>query len=101
MKIRQGVISVDVQKAIISVIGVDRVGIIYAVSKLLAETNVNILDISQTILKDIFTMIMIVDISKSTTEFGILKENLNTLGEKMGLKIDIQKEDIFRAMHRL
>lgn len=101
MKISLGVVSMDVQKAIISVIGVDRVGIIYAVSKLLAETNVNILDISQTILKDIFTMIMIVDISKSTTEFGLLKENLNALGEKMGLKIDIQKEDIFKAMHRL
>ncbi|SNX54267.1 ACT domain-containing protein [Thermoanaerobacterium sp. RBIITD] len=91
----------DVQKAIISVIGVDRVGIIYSVSKLLAESNVNILDISQTILKDIFTMIMIVDLRKSTKEFGILKQNLNKLGEEMGVKIDIQKEDIFRAMHRL
>lgn len=100
-EIGQGVVLVNVQKAIISIIGVDKVGIIYSVSKLLAEANVNILDISQTILRDIFTMIMIVDISNSTVEFNILKENLNSLGEKMGLKIDIQKEDIFRAMHRL
>ncbi|QSZ28291.1 ACT domain-containing protein [Aceticella autotrophica] len=89
------------QKAIISVIGIDRVGIIYSVSKLLAENNVNIFDISQTLLKDIFTMIMIVDISNSTVDFDTLKHNLNKLGEQMGLKIDIQKEDIFRAMHRL
>ncbi|MDI6604501.1 ACT domain-containing protein [Aceticella autotrophica] len=91
----------EVQKAIISVIGIDRVGIIYSVSKLLAENNVNIFDISQTLLKDIFTMIMIVDISNSTVDFDTLKHNLNKLGEQMGLKIDIQKEDIFRAMHRL
>ncbi|AFK85940.1 ACT domain-containing protein [Thermoanaerobacterium saccharolyticum] len=89
------------QKAIISVIGVDRVGIIYNVSKLLAENNINILDISQTILKDIFTMIMIVDIKNSTNDFNILKEELKNLGENLGVKIDIQKEDIFRAMHRL
>ncbi len=100
-RIGQGVVLVNVQRAIISIIGVDKVGIIYSVSKLLAEANINILDISQTILRDIFTMIMIVDISNSTVEFNILKENLNSLGEKMGLKIDIQKEDIFRAMHRL
>ena len=91
----------EVQKAIISVIGIDRVGIIYSVSKLLAENNVNIFDISQTLLKDIFTMIMLVDISNSTVDFDTLKHNLNKLGEEMGLKIDIQKEDIFRAMHRL
>ncbi|HHV73776.1 MULTISPECIES: ACT domain-containing protein [Thermoanaerobacterium] len=89
------------QKAIISVIGVDRVGIIYNVSKLLAENNINILDISQTILKDIFTMIMIVDIKNSSNDFNILKEELKNLGENLGVKIDIQKEDIFRAMHRL
>ncbi|WKV07879.1 ACT domain-containing protein [Thermoanaerobacterium sp. CMT5567-10] len=89
------------QKAIISVIGVDRVGIIYNVSKLLAESNINILDISQTILKDIFTMIMIVDIKNSKNDFTNLKENLKSLGEALGVKIDIQKEDIFRAMHRL
>lgn len=89
------------QKAIISVIGVDRVGIIYNVSKLLAENNINILDISQTILKDIFTMIMIVDIKNSTNDFNILKKELKNLGENLGVKIDIQKEDIFRAMHRL
>ncbi|AEF16302.1 ACT domain-containing protein [Thermoanaerobacterium xylanolyticum LX-11] len=89
------------QKAIISVIGVDRVGIIYNVSKLLAENNINILDISQTILKDIFTMIMIVDIKNSSNDFNNLKEELKNLGENLGVKIDIQKEDIFRAMHRL
>ena len=89
------------QKAIISVIGVDRVGIIYNVSKLLAESNINILDISQTILKDIFTMIMIVDIKNSINDFNNLKEDLKNLGEGLGVKIDIQKEDIFRAMHRL
>ncbi len=97
----EGVFIMSEQKAIISVIGVDRVGIIYNVSKLLAENNINILDISQTILKDIFTMIMIVDIKNSTNDFNILKEELKNLGENLGVKIDIQKEDIFRAMHRL
>lgn len=97
----EGVFFMSEQKAIISVIGVDRVGIIYNVSKLLAENNINILDISQTILKDIFTMIMIVDIKNSTNDFNILKEELKNLGENLGVKIDIQKEDIFRAMHRL
>jgi len=97
----EGVFIMSEQKAIISVIGVDRVGIIYNVSKLLAENNINILDISQTILKDIFTMIMIVDIKNSSNDFNILKEELKNLGENLGVKIDIQKEDIFRAMHRL
>lgn len=97
----EGVFIMSEQKAIISVIGVDRVGIIYNVSKLLAENNINILDISQTILKDIFTMIMIVDIKNSSNDFNNLKEELKNLGENLGVKIDIQKEDIFRAMHRL
>lgn len=97
----EGVFFMSEQKVIISVIGVDRVGIIYNVSKLLAESNINILDISQTILKDIFTMIMIVDIKNSINDFNNLKEDLKNLGERLGVKIDIQKEDIFRAMHRL
>jgi ACT domain-containing protein len=67
----------------------------------LAEYNANILDISQTILQDFFTMIMIVDIGNSTVEFNILKEKLTAKGEEIGVKISAQHEDVFQFMHRI
>lgn len=88
-------------RAIITVIGKDRIGIIAGVSTLLAENDVNILDISQTILQEYFTMMMLVDISES----GISIEKLNGLleqeGKKLGVSIRIQHEDIFHSMHRI
>jgi len=85
--------------AIITVVGQDRVGIIAAICIKLAGCNVNILDISQTILQGNFTMVMAVDIEKSTVPFGELSTMLADLGREMGLSIRIQREEIFDAMH--
>ena len=87
--------------AIVTVVGRDRVGIIAAVCNRLAGHNVNILDISQTILQGSFTMVMAVDVSASTASFGELGTSLADLGSEMGLSIRIQREDIFNAMHRI
>lgn len=87
-------------KAFITVIGRDKVGIIAAVSTLLADMGVNIEDISQTILQGTFTMIMACDVSENTS-FGELKQALTTLGEKLGVEISVRHADIFNAMHRV
>ena len=87
--------------AIVTVLGQDRVGIIAAVCNRLAGYNVNILDISQTILQGAFTMVMAVDVSKSTASFGELGRGLHDLGAEMGLSIRIQREEIFDAMHSI
>ena len=87
--------------AIVTVIGNDRVGIIAAVCTLLAENEVNILDISQTILQGKFTMVMAVDIGKAKLPLTDLAEKLAKLGESMGISIRIQREEIFDAMHRI
>ena len=87
--------------AIVTVLGQDKVGIIAAVCNRLANYNVNILDISQTILQGAFTMVMAVDVSKSTASFGELGKGLGDLGAEMGLSIRIQREEIFDAMHSI
>jgi len=87
--------------AIVTVLGQDKVGIIAAVCNRLSNYNVNILDISQTILQGAFTMVMAVDVSKSTASFGELGQGLAQLGEEMALSIRIQREEIFDAMHRI
>ena len=89
------------QSAVITVVGRDRVGIIAAVSGLLADVQVNINDISQTILQGIFTMIMLVDISTMTISIHELGERLEQLGEQIGISIRVQHADIFDAMHRI
>jgi len=88
-------------KAFVTVVGKDKVGIIAAICILLSEKNVNILDISQTIMQDRFTMIMLVDASACTVPFDALAESLSDLGAKMELSIRIQREEIFNAMHRI
>jgi ACT domain-containing protein len=88
-------------RIVITVIGVDRVGIIAGVSALLAEANANIVDISQTTLQEFFTMIMMADIGNAVVPFDELKRRLNAKGEEMGLKIDAQHEDVFKYMHRV
>lgn len=88
-------------KAIITVIGKDKVGIIYAVTKILAENNVNIEDISQTILQNYFTMMMLVNLTNMKGDFNDLKRKLEDLEEKMGLSIRIQREEIFNYMHNI
>ncbi|TAL34579.1 MAG: ACT domain-containing protein [Spirochaetes bacterium] len=88
-------------KAVITVIGKDRVGIIAAVATVLAERNVNILDISQTIMQEIFTMVMIVDVSKAASGFDGLSAGLEEKGRELGVSVRIQHEDIFNSMHRV
>ena len=87
--------------AIVTVVGNDRVGIIASVCSLLAENNVNILDISQTILHGKFTMVMAVDAANANVGFEELAAQLRELGEGMELSIRIQREEIFDAMHRI
>jgi ACT domain-containing protein len=88
-------------KAVITVLGCDRVGIIAVVTAVLAESNTNILDISQTIMADIFTMIMMVDLSKATMDCQKLQEQLKERGMALGVDIRLQRDEIFRSMHRI
>lgn len=89
------------KKAIVTVIGHDRVGIIAAVSACLANYHVNILDITQTVLQNYFTMIMLTDISDTTISYEGLVDVLNQLASELDMTIRIQHEDIFEAMHRI
>ena len=91
----------DGQRVIVTVVGQDKVGIIAGVSGILAEYSVNILDISQTILQNFFTMIMIVDISQAKVNLQQLQNILKEKGEQIGVKINAQHEDIFKFMHRI
>ena len=88
-------------KAIITVVGKDTVGIIAKVCTYLAECQINILDISQTIVQGYFNMMMIVDVADSKKEFGVMVDELDKLGEDMGCIVKAQREDIFDKMHRL
>ena len=88
-------------KAVITVLGKDQVGIIAGISNILAESNVNILDISQTIMQDVFTMIMLTDVSNAQLAFDVLSDKLEAKGRELGLYVKIQHEDIFNSMHRI
>lgn len=88
-------------KAIVTVVGKDRVGIIAGVCTALAGFNVNVLDISQTVMEGYFTMMMAVEVSGCTMPLGELVTKMNEIGKEMGLSIRVQREDIFEAMHRV
>ncbi len=88
-------------KAVITVIGEDKVGIIAGISNILAKCNVNILDISQTIMHNVFTMVMMVDISEMCTDFADLSQELETKGRELQMTIRVQHVDIFKSMHRI
>lgn len=88
-------------RTIITVIGRDRVGIIARVCTFLAENNINILDINQSIVQGFFNMMMIVDAQNSTSEFSVLVEEIEKVGDELGVKIKMQHEDIFNIMHRI
>ncbi|NLW15566.1 MAG: ACT domain-containing protein [Erysipelothrix sp.] len=88
-------------KTIITVVGLDQVGIIAGVCNLLAKHKVNVLDINQTILDEFFNMIMIVDIEDSDLDFETLNEALTSLEKTLNVKIQIQQESIFKSMHRI
>ena len=88
-------------KAILTVIGQDKSGIIANVATMLAQKNINIEDISQTIMQGCFTMIMLINLENSTVSFSKLVEEASKLGDEIGVKIILQHEDIFNAMHRI
>ncbi|HHX24735.1 MAG: ACT domain-containing protein [Tepidanaerobacteraceae bacterium] len=88
-------------KAIISVIGQDKVGIIAGISDVLAKAQVNILDITQTAIEGLFTMIMVVDIANCNVDFNKLRERLAHKGEELSVRVDTQREEVFHFMHRI
>jgi len=88
-------------KAIVTVVGKDRVGIIAEVCVQLASFNINVLDISQTVMQGYFTMMMVVDVSASTLPVAELAKQMEEKGKEMNLSIRLQREDIFEAMHRV
>ncbi|MBR3920549.1 MAG: ACT domain-containing protein [Oscillospiraceae bacterium] len=89
------------KKAIITVIGKDTVGILAKVSTICAEYNGNVIEVTQSVLQDMFAMIMMVDISDLNVEFTVLADRMTKLGEELGLSIHTMHEDIFDAMHRI
>ncbi|BAF59169.1 MAG: ACT domain-containing protein [Pelotomaculum sp.] len=88
-------------RIIVTVIGPDRVGIIAGVAQVLADNNINILDISQTILQEFLVMVMVADMSASPIDMATLKEKLAGKGREIGVRIDAQHEDVFKFMHRI
>ena len=88
-------------RAIVTVIGKDRVGIIAGICVTLSGLNVNVLDISQTILQDLFTMNMLVDLTGASVPYSEIVSALEAEGERLGVSVRIQREDIFNAMHRI
>ncbi len=88
-------------KCIITVVGTDRVGIIAKVCSYLAEVNINILDISQTIVSGYFNMLMIVDADKANKPLENFADDLVNIGNELGVKVTVQHEDIFNCMHRI
>ncbi|GBD66968.1 UPF0237 protein TEH_08070 [Tetragenococcus halophilus subsp. halophilus] len=87
-------------RAVLTVIGKDKVGIVAGVSQSLATLNINIVDMTQTIMQDYFTMMMILDMDKQTS-FDYIRQELDKTGQQLGVKISIQNEEIFNAMHKL
>ena len=89
------------QICIVTVTGEDRVGIIATLANAMAKANINIVDVNQKIMEDTFVMTMAVDIGQATIAMGQIKKQLDRIGRQMALKISIQDESIFKAMHRV
>ena len=88
-------------KAVITVIGHDTVGILAKVSTRCAEYNANIIEVTQSVMEDLFAMVMLVDITKISCEFTALQNALIELGDQIGMKIHVMHEDIFNSMHHI
>lgn len=88
-------------QAVISVVGRDKVGILRDVATKCAEHNVNVIDVSQTVLRDMFTMIMLVDISNIDIKFGDFSAEMDSFGKEIGMVIRAMHEDIFNSMHKI
>lgn len=91
----------DQTRIVVTVLGADRSGIVAAVATKLSEGGANIVDISQTIIGGIFTMTMLVDLDEAQTSFDALRESLVSLENQLGVQIQVQREDVFRFMHRI
>lgn len=89
------------KKGVVTVVGKDTVGIIARVCTYLAESEINILDISQTIVQGYFNMMMIIDVTQPAKDFGAIAKELGELGEEIGVNIRCQREEIFEKMHRI
>ncbi|HBN82747.1 MAG TPA: ACT domain-containing protein [Clostridiales bacterium] len=89
------------EKAVVTVLGVDRVGIIADISAVMKKYHINILDIAQTIVQEMFTMMMMVDISQTNDSFDNVKEEFDKLSKVLNVQIKIQHMDIFQSMHRI
>lgn len=88
-------------RAVVTVIGKDTVGILAKVSNICAEYNANIIEVTQSVLQELFCMIMLVDISKLNTEFASLSATLGELGKEMDISVHVMHEDLFNSMHRI
>ena len=88
-------------KAVISIIGKDKIGIVYRATELVVKYHINIIGLNQTVMDDYFTMIMVVDISEASVGFDKIVDGFKKLGEEIGMKIKVQHEDIFNSMHSL
>ena len=88
-------------KAVITVVGKDCVGILAKVSTKCADFDVNIIEVSQSVLQDMFCMIMMVDISKMSVTLGDFGDDISKMGKEMGMEIRVMHEDIFNSMHRI
>ncbi len=88
-------------RAVITVLGKDMVGILARVSTICAENGVNVIEVTQSVMQDLFAMIMMVDISKATIPFDELVDGLTKMGTDMGLTVHVMHEDIFNSMHRI
>lgn len=88
-------------KAVLTVIGNDSVGIIAGISTVLAENNVNIVDINQTIMSGMFTMVMIIEMDKNSTDFSSINDKLVVKGKELGVQVIVTREEIYKSMHRI
>ena len=88
-------------RAVVAVIGKDTVGILAKVSSICAECNANVLDVTQTIMQDLFAMTMLIDISSCSVDYNVLADKLKAAGSDMGLQIHVMHEDIFNSMHNI
>lgn len=89
------------QKAVITVVGKDMVGILAKVTEICAKCGVNVLEVTQSILQDLFAMVMLVDMAASSADVAALSEKMDGLGNELGLKIHVMHEDIFNSMHKI
>ena len=88
-------------KAVVTVIGIDKPGIIAKISGKLFEENVNILDITQTIMGELFSMIMLVDVKSKETDFSALVSDMKAIGEEIGVEVTVTRDEIYNSMHRI